>query len=613
MSLLNEVLNTTNLDWSDKFWCKPISFREFVVSKEHLHVAPLSEKQFLAILKLTGDDPLKIFTDERVKHIGVYLLGKGSGKDYMIAILLAYLFYILLCMHNVHDYFGFPLDEPLDLLNVAPTAFQAREVFFQKFKSRLMNWKWLLINFKVTIRNKVVRGCTGSKLEIKITDTSVETSNNIRANSLHAEAGNYEGFNVLVAILDETSEFDDKFEEVKDADGEIMNIGKAELIYNTLRTSAESRKLPWLMAIMSFPRRSDDFTIQKYNEAIEDPDGITIAERGCTWEYNPRFFKEKTFTFEQWEVPVSLKKAFENDPTNSRMKFCTVPPIVLNRFFYNDERIQSAIDENIQPLLILKSDIETIMDGKGKPSRFLIQKVMSSSIANRAWAWAIHIDLSIRSDSTVLAIGHGEPCDIKSTFVDLDGKQTLTTINKKIIIDQIIVWEPDMKKKAIVGHMNVDEITDCLVSLTGCRYISWDQYQSQYVLEKAIRQGMDSESHNINVKDYVLLRNYMWAGGLSIPKHPKLIFELERLIWDGRKVDHLPIYSKDVSDAVCGVVRAIAGGLARSQDSMNFTFCEESMFDPSAGQDSMPGMPGLPREAIPGSQQILNPTDFGVF
>jgi hypothetical protein len=542
------------------------------------------------------------------------ILNHNSGKDYIASIVAAYLFHVILCMINAHDYFNFPTEENIDIINVAPTAFQAREIFFSKFKSRITNWKWLLQNFRVTIRNKTIRGCTGTRMNIKITDTSVETETNIKFNSLHAEAENYEGFNVLAAILDETSAYPEKFEDVTDADGDMLDVGKAELIYSTLRTSAVSRKLPWLMMIISFPRRENDWTIQKYEEALADPDGIMIAERGCTWEYNPRFFGEETFDFEEWKVPISLKKDFETDPANSRMKYCTVPPIILNRFFYNDERIQSAINENLQPILILSPEVETIMDGRGKPTRFVIQKVISSNIADRSKAWAIHIDLSIRKDSTTLVIGHGEPCDIKTTFVDIDGKQTFTVLNKKIVIDQIIVWEPDMKKKALVSHQNVDEITDCLVSATGCRYISWDQYQSQYVLEKAVRQGMDSESHNLNNKDYSLLRNYIWAGAIEYPKHAKLIFELERAIWDGRKVDHLPIFSLDVVCSVAGVVRAIAGGLARSQELMPFTFAEDWMFDPATiPTPGMGGMPKLPDEALNNTGREINSNEYDGF
>jgi hypothetical protein len=469
------------------------------------------------------------------------ILNHNSGKDYVTSILQAYLLYLLLCMKDPHDYFNFPKAEGIVLVNIAPTAAQAKRIFFAKFTSRIKNWKWLSDNFKVFDRGAQVPNSSGNRLEVRITDSSVDVSNQISCLSLHSESGNFEGYNILFFCGDEIAEFDDKFETIMDGDEQI-NVGKADLIYNTLITSAASRKLPWLGVLISFPRRIDDFIMRKYQEAVDDPDGMLIARRGCTWEFNPLYEGEKTFKFETWDVPISLKKQFENDPSNSRLKFCTVPPITLNRFFYNDERIQAAIDLNIKPLVDVQDDILEIDDANNKKVKFAIKKIMAARIIDRSKAYAIHVDLSISSDSTTVVIGHGEPCDIQSTFVGLDGKQELKTLHTRVVIDQIFVWAPDKKKQVVVSHINVDETIESLVGLTGCSYISWDQYQSQYTLEKAIRNGIDCEKSNIKTGDYSLFRNMLWAGAVSYPKHPKFIFELERIIWDGKRPDHLPIF-----------------------------------------------------------------------
>jgi len=416
---------------------------------------------------------------------------------------------------------------------------------------------------------------------------------------------NYFASNILVS----NSEFEDKFETVRSGD-EIINVGKAELIYNTLLTSAVSRKLPWLGVIISFPRRVDDFTIRMYEEAIKNPDGIAIGVRGCTWDFNPRYDGEETYRFETWDVPISFKTHFENDPSNSRMKFCTVPPIILNRFFYNDERIMAAIDEDIPPLLDVMDDILEIGDANGKKVKYKIKRILSSSAAvDRRRAYAIHVDLSISGDSTTVVIGHGEPCDIKSTFISEGGDQELKILHTRVVIDQIFIWEPDLKQRAVVSHINVDEIIESLTGLTGCRYISYDQYQSQYVLEKAARNGMESEKHNINTKDYVLFRNMLWAGAISYPKNPKLLFEIQRIIWDGKKPDHLPIFSKDVVDSVIGVSRAIAAGLAKPQNDMIFTFMPDSIFSGILPGEGSNGLPQLPQEALGNTYIPLENTD----
>lgn len=597
MNLLDSILKTDDESWRVDYWCKPVNFDIFVTGKDHLHLVPFSPRQYAAVYELIGTDPLKVFSMDRKKRVGVFLWGKGSGKDYVASVLQAYLFYLLLCMKNPHDYFNFPEEENIDIMNVAPTAQQARKIFFNKFTSRIKNWPWLLRNFKVTFRGSPLKKSTGNRMDVRITDAAVETTNNIRCNSLHSQAGNFEGYNVLFFCMDEASEFEDKFETIRDGD-EIVNVGKAELIYNTLLTSAVSRKLPWLGVIISFPRRLDDFTIRMYENAISDPDGIAIGIRGCTWDFNPRYEGEETFRFEDWDVPISFKKHFKSDPANSRMKFCTVPPIILNRFFHNDERIMAAVDLNIEPLVIAKDDTLELIDANEKKVKFAIKRVEGSRLADRKRAWAVHVDLSVSGDSTTVVIGHGEPCNIQSTFVDLDGNQEFKILQTRVVIDQILVWEPSMKLKSVVSHVNVDEIIENLVGITGCKYISYDQYQSQYVLEKAVRNGMESEKHNINTKDYVLFRNMLWAGAISYPNHPKLIFELQRIIWDGKKPDHLPIFSKDIVDSVIGVTRAIASGLAKPQQEMIYVFMDDRIFSGIQPEEINMRLPKLPPEAL---------------
>lgn len=604
--LIDSILFTKEEDWQVDFWYKPSKFEDFVTDKYQLNLRPFSERQYEAVYSLIGKDPIKVFSKDRVKHVGVWLWGKGSGKDYVTSVLQAYLMHILLCMKDPHEYFNFPKEENIDIMNVAPTAAQARKIFFSKFTSRIRNWKWLTDNFHVVEKGKVLRNSKGSRMEIRITDTAVETSNNIRCNSLHSEAGNFEGYNVLFFCGDEIAEFDDKFETVIDGD-EIINVGKADIIYNTLVTSAASRNLPWLGVLISFPRRTDDFIMRKYKEYEEtkdDPDCMLVGRRGCTWEFNPIYKGMPTFRFEEWDVPIKLKKQFETDPTDSRMKFCTVPPITLNRFFYNDERINSAIDNNILPLVDIRGDIKEIFDAQGKPVKYAVKSITSSRVIDKNKAYAIHVDLSISGDSTTVVVGHGEPCDIQSTFITEDGRQELKTLHTRIIIDQIITWEPMIKQKVVVSHINVDEVIQQLIALTGCQYVSYDQYQSQYVLEKLIRDGVNSEKHNIRDTDYYLMRNMLWAGAISYPNHEKFLFEIQRLIYDGKRVDHLPIYSKDICDSVCGVVRAIASGLAKAQTTMIYSFMDDRIFGDTPAEDVKPLIP-MPKDALPSTLELL--------
>ena len=112
---IDSILFSDSEKWRQDYWCKPVSFNELVTSKEHLNLDPLSEKQYEAIYALIGTDPLKVFSMDRVKRSGVYLLGKGSGKDYMSSITQCYIFYLLLCLKDPHSYLNFPFEEAITL------------------------------------------------------------------------------------------------------------------------------------------------------------------------------------------------------------------------------------------------------------------------------------------------------------------------------------------------------------------------------------------------------------------------------------------------------------------------------------------------------------------
>ena len=606
LNLLDSILFSEQELWRKDYWCAPVKFRVFVTDPYYLNLSPLSDKQHEAIIALIGDDPLKVFDSKRKKNVAVYLFGKGSGKDFMVSILQCYIFYLLLCMKNPHGYFNFPKDMGITLCNIAPSAQQARLIFFKMLTTRLKNFKWLSDNFRVLEKGRIIRDPKNPRMEIRIKDASVETENNIMNLSLHSDSGNYEGYSILFWTMDEASEFDSKFESVMDGD-EMIDVGKAQIIYQTLATSAASRNLPWMGVVISFPRRVDDFTMKMYEESQKNPDGMVLGRKGCTWEYNPIYKGQPTFRFEKWDVPIKLKPYFETNEIDARMKYCCEPPITLNRFFYNDERIKSAIDESIQPLIDAQDSILEITDANGKIAKLAVKKIVASRIIDKKKAYAIHVDLSISSDSTALAIGHGEPCEIKSVFTSEDGKQEIKILRTRVVIDQLLSWKPAVKEKVIVSHINVDEIIEQLTGLTGCKYISYDQYQSQYVLEKALRNGIISEKRNIRNSDYVLFRNMLWAGAVSYPNHKDFIFELERMIWDGRRVDHLPIYSKDLCDCVVGVTRAIAEGLAKPQEEMIFSFFGDELFSGIANKEETQRNLGLhlPKDALPGTLQLF--------
>jgi hypothetical protein len=64
--------------------------------------------------------------------------------------------------------------------------------------------------------------------------------------------------------------------------------------------------------------------------------------------------------------------------------------------------------------------------------------------------------------------------------------------------------------------------------------------------------------------------------------------------------------SKDICDAVCGVVRAVATGLAKATDTFSFTFAGSEIFGDATPEELAIGMVRLPEDALPGSVGMLN-------
>jgi hypothetical protein len=248
----------------------PDSFDEFVTSPRHLHLGPLYPRQRAAIHELIGEDPVRIFEDPynlepeqvaRAYQQAVLLWGKGSGEDYLCSILVCYLVYVLLCLRDPQVYLRLAAGEPIDLVNVAYNADQAKKVFFEKPKQRVKRWQWLRDTYNVVEAGRRVNKHKVGRALVSINDDFIEFPHQIRAWSRHAQNESYEGLNVLVWLMDEASAFLSK-----------LKRENAEAIHYTLKTSAASRfGMRYVGLIISWPRHADDFTMTKHREAVLNP------------------------------------------------------------------------------------------------------------------------------------------------------------------------------------------------------------------------------------------------------------------------------------------------------------------------------------------------------
>ena len=235
---LNEFLDVLD---EDEFEEKPVPIEEFVVSKQFLNLPPLSEYQYTMIKAMT-----QIYKQETLEKIYgkeegskrykqtcnevIFQLGKGSGKDYTSTIACSYIVYLLLCLKDPARYYGKPSGDAIDIINIAINAEQAKRVFFKGFLTRIQKSPWF-----------------AGKYDAKV--ASVEFDKAITVHSGHSQRESWEGYNVIVVVLDEISGFD------LDSTSGNEQAKTADAIYKMYRGSVSSRFPNFgKLILLSFPR-----------------------------------------------------------------------------------------------------------------------------------------------------------------------------------------------------------------------------------------------------------------------------------------------------------------------------------------------------------------------
>lgn len=570
--------------WHTDFWQRPLSIQEFCTSPEHLGNVRLSERQLTTLKQFLGDDPILIFDRASTRpNICVLCWGKGSGKNMTTTILQQYMLYLLLCMRDPLAYFGFPHGESIDMLNVASSAAQAQKNFFNKFTRRIKTWKWLKTHYAIVQHGKPIASPENNRGTIRITDDSVQWDGGVQCISAHSDSKGYEGYSPIFWVMDEASSWDTEY--VTGENGEQIAISRAHSIFDTLRTSSVSRSWKWAGLIISYPRNEDDFTLGMAQAIQKGEIKDAMADIAATWEVKPMhmWVNRETFThkvirpFGTFEIypPKDFEEEFRLHPTQSELKYACVPSRTNTYFIYQNTKIHECQGE-VRPLVQLKPITFTVPLGDDSVKQnlayigYAIEKLLVDPGNDpHAGNYYVHIDLSINSDATTLAIGHAEPFEAQ-IMVQSDEGEELTPLTHRVVIDQLIEWVPDQAH--LVSTINVDDILEKLDDAFRFRYVSLDQYESSQVLEKMAKKGREAGKHNVRNPEYLLLRSLIHANAITYPKHPKLVEELEKLVWNGKRVDHLPHYSKDRADAIAGVARSIFMKRGKRRQRIKYVF-----------------------------------------
>jgi hypothetical protein len=112
------------------------------------------------------------------------------------------------------------------------------------------------------------------------------------------------------------------------------------------------------------------------------------------------------------------------------------------------------------------------------------------------------------------------------------------------------------------GEIKLGKVRDIIHTLrkmgVNVRWGTFDQFQSRDSMQLLRQAGVSVgyQSIDINTMPYDFVKNALYEDRLSFPEHPKCQKELAGLERDTKKnkIDHPTKGSKDVSDALAGVV-----------------------------------------------------------
>lgn len=496
---------------------------------------PLFPKQLELAEALVGKDPLQWDT---AYTEALALWGMGSGKSKTAAKIVTFLVYKLLCLSEPQRFLRLGIGDKIDLVNVAPTAYQAESVFFRDLKSLVASAK-----NPNTGNNWFEEHGLDLKRDIKAREITFPKQ--ITAHSRNGEEFTAIGLTVLLAILDEVGAFDPL---------------KAKDLYDSLKFTARSRFPKHLkLLLLSYKYSDTDFLMTRFQEAERETETFRSGPY-ATWEVNPKLSKEH-FIAEYAQNRDKAQRVYEC--TGTTPEHC---------YFADQTRLLRVLAAGSRENPIV-----------GEPLG--VNNLRSLSFKRwfqpGSFRYFIHVDLAKgQTGAGGLAMGHFDRAMVATgqeedlVVLAKDSGQDLETLRKQysrktggVVIDLVLQLKAPPGREILLA-----DVESLIVQLTkkGWRIarVTADWWQSVGLIQSLRRAGIDAQELSVDrtIKAYETLKVHIYQGTFACYPHRILRRELEELIvTPAGKVDHPPYSyrrsleedgnnrgSKDVADAVTG-------------------------------------------------------------
>lgn len=529
----------------------PVSIEEFMFGQRFL-VRPKSE-----IYPAVMEELWKI--NERHGRVmnclteAVLTGGIGSAKTTTALYTLAYQLYVLSCYRNPHQAFGMDSTSEILFIFQSLKAQLAKEVDFERFRTICQQSYYFTTTFTFdrTVQSKLV------------------FPNRIEVKPIGSDSGAI-GQNVLGGLIDEVN-----FMAVVEKSKKTVGNGvydQARAIYDSVSRRIKTRfvdngGMPGILCLVSSRNYPGEFTDEKLAEAKTDPT-IYVYDK-AVWEVKPKgTFCGEVFTvfigdegrrprivdapgeiaLEDQEllreIPIEFRKQFERDIIGSLRDLAGVGTLSRQPYIAQTESLQKVFGRVES---VLSKTTHDFQDG----SKLQIWPRKFKDLERERW---VHIDLAISGDCAGVACGYASHFALRG-----DTGELLPVIKMDFLL-QVVPPKG--------GEIKIFRIRDLLHKLrdTGLpiRWVTFDSFQSVDSVQLLRQAGYSSGYISVDTQmmPYEMTKNAIYDERLWLPEHKicqKEFLTLERVKSGSKfKVDHPPNGSKDVADAVAGVVFGIS-------------------------------------------------------
>lgn len=537
---------------------RPASIREFV-GPGYLNIENKIRAGLLeALEEIFGGDPNpnRIARYEQAMVTG----GIGIGKTTFASIALPYMAHWVLCLKDPQDYFNLLPGSRIAFMQMSTSEKQALEVVFGDIFARIKHAKWFVEKFPHD--DKYTKMIKFPKDIWILPGDSSETT--------------FEGYNILGGILDEMDSH--KITETK---GDYADLG-----FDTIYSRISSRFIDekegghkGLIICIGQMKKGNGFAARKYEEMLGNPKAM--VKRMTIWEslgwhrflhadgtrdsffYDakrkqiiPRGVAAVVTNRDLIEVPNAYLSDFQNNPEKALKDLAGIPPATNDPFISLTHKIELCRDRWEERYPGVGSPVD---DNPTRPH--LAEWFIAPDKRRRA----VHLDIATSGNGDALGMCMGHVEDIvenaegeKVPYIVIDCLYRIKAMpGTEILLSEVRRLLYDIKRER--GYRIIDVTMDGFQSTDTMQQLRKNKFKAEYL------------SVDRSTLPYEDLREAIYDERLEFPKYMTykkkgetkqieiVLQELMELTHDGKKVDHPPQGSKDVADALAGVVSTLMG------------------------------------------------------